>query len=544
MKLFFVFLLINCFLIINCQNKKSKNNDDDEFGEFDDFSEFEDDNRKSPKSDIKQQSQKVSNKDFEELDITVEDDDEFEQLPKVSTQSPTTKSPQSVPKQQQQAAEQKTTQNSDTLDMEEFENFVDDEEFEGFDDSKQQKDEFDEENEDEKVKPSKKKSEPMPNLKIATVPEHLMNTNNWKNYYLEFIMIAALVVYTANMLIGKTKNSSLANAWFESNRELLEKNFALVGDDGTNTDVLNAENVKLIKESDNIFGIWCSGRQSCLNMFIQLKFLKRQDLISVISGLIKPQNDQIIISVEFDRKDLDSYVFCLANRKQSSNLMRDYQDVGTYCAEKKQLSDKYDISSKYVILNEIGEIPSAILDTRVCGFLKSYEDLIEYILISDQYVGYKIQQDDQQNVQNKPAPTSNGELVESSVGLQNGRAMMVICINIPKSNKYSITNEDIEKVQPALMFALYLVDKIPRVILSKDAKAKAVKRRREITEQNMKLVNKQRQEAAQQRKEEKRRAEQDAIMNEEDPEKQKKLEERQLKRDKKPKLKQIKIKSM
>ena len=561
MKIYFIlFLFISGFLLINSSKRKSNDDGDDEFAEFDDLL-FEDEKPKAKviQNDLKSQ---IKNNDFDELEVSVEDEDsdEFEELIEKKPKKPTiyttaapttstTKSPDNKQKEQQKFKQD----NSDTLDLEEFENFVDEEEFEGFEESKQNFDEeFDSELKSSEKSSNTKKSDGLPNLTITSVPEHLMNTNSWKNYYLELIMIAMIIGYSTNIFIGKTKNATLANVWFESNRELLEKNFSLVGDDGTTTDIVSAsggENVKIIRESDNVFGVWCSGRQSCLSMFVQLKFLKRQDLIGIVSGLMKPlSNDQIIISVEFDRKDLDSYVFCLANRKITQALMRDYQDIGAYCLEKKQLGEKYDLSSKYAILNEIGEIPSVILDSRVCAFINKYPDLIEYLLISDQYVGYKILQDDQQNVQNKAQTVGpNGEIIEPTLGLQNSRSMMIICINIPKSSKYSITNEDIEKVQPALLFAFYLIDKLPRVLLSKEAKGKAIKRRKEITELNMKAVNKQRQEALQQKKEEKRRAEKERILNETDPDKQKKLEEKEAKREKKRsqgKLKQVKIKSM
>lgn len=104
-----------------------------------------------------------------------------------------------------------------------------------------------------------------------------------------------------------------------------------------------------------------------------------------------------------------------------------------------------------------------------------------------------------------------------------------------------------EKMQPAIQLAIYLVDKVPHVRLSKEAKAKAIKKRKDISEQFMKMTHKQRQEAAMLRKEEKKRAEKEKIMNESDPEKQKRLEEKELKREKRKnlsKMKQIKIKAM
>lgn len=46
---------------------------------------------------------------------------------------------------------------------------------------------------------------------------------------MEILMVTGLLAYIMNYMIGKNKNSRLAQAWFNSHRELLESNFALVG---------------------------------------------------------------------------------------------------------------------------------------------------------------------------------------------------------------------------------------------------------------------------------------------------------------------------
>ena len=63
---------------------------------------------------------------------------------------------------------------------------------------------------------------------------------------------------------------------------LLELQFTLVGDDGTK----NIEDIQepMTKESENIFTFWCSGHICCEGMLVELKFLKRQDLVGVISS--------------------------------------------------------------------------------------------------------------------------------------------------------------------------------------------------------------------------------------------------------------------
>lgn len=62
---------------------------------------------------------------------------------------------------------------------------------------------------------------------LLKVPAHLQNS--WESYYLEILMVTGLLAYIMNYIIGKNKNSRLAQAWFNSHRELLESNFTLVG---------------------------------------------------------------------------------------------------------------------------------------------------------------------------------------------------------------------------------------------------------------------------------------------------------------------------
>ncbi|KAL1482430.1 hypothetical protein MTO96_014356 [Rhipicephalus appendiculatus] len=97
---------------------------------------------------------------------------------------------------------------------EEFDHFQDEEEFEGLDQERQ---------------PSRPQGD-KPHLTIAKVPLHLRS--NWESFYLELLMLAGLAVYFGNFVAGRNKNHRLATAWFQSHRQLLLDNFALVGDDG------------------------------------------------------------------------------------------------------------------------------------------------------------------------------------------------------------------------------------------------------------------------------------------------------------------------
>lgn len=485
---------------------------DEEFSEFDDDS-AEVDTKGTPK-----EAEKVSIVKDEESSIEIED--EYEATPEPAAPK---KSESKAPK-----VKQNSFTSEESLDNEEFENFVDEEEFESYEASQKTT---------EKTTTSKP-----PDLKIAEVPKHLIHQGGWQNFHWEMVMLAIILIYTVNMLIGKSKNSGLANAWLKAHSEFLQKNFLLVGDDGSTTEL--PEEIKMNKECDHIYSLWCTGRYSCRNMYIQMKFQKRQDLVSTVMGLMRPpQSDQIIISVEYDKDDLDNFVFCLANKKISQNLVKDCQDLGKYCVEKKSAGDRFDIPAKYVMINEFAEVVPSILDGAVCSFLSKFPNMVEYLIVSDQCVGFKtLRQDAEQSAQaqNEIAEGANG------LGLAGSRSVMVLCLNIgEKAGK--VTEQDMENMHLVMQMALHLTDRLPRIKLSKEAKSKALKKRKEVSDEYLKIANKQRQEVAQQKKEEKLRAMKEKIMNENDPEKQKKLEEKVLKEEKKrsmAKMKQIKVKSM
>lgn len=167
----------------------------------------------------------------------------------------------------------------------EFEHFSDQEEFEGYGN------EGNEKTAEPKIK----------TLNIAKVPQF---RKNWDAYWLEMLIISGLFAYFSNYFVGKNKNQKLANNWLASHISLLEEQFSLVGDDGKKeTDV--SANGGFVKESVSNYILWASGRTLCEGMLVELKFIKRQDLVSVLAGLMKKTRDQVQIKVEMSKDALD-----------------------------------------------------------------------------------------------------------------------------------------------------------------------------------------------------------------------------------------------
>lgn len=251
----------------------------------------------------------------------------------------------------------------------EFEHFQDTEEFEGFNER------------EEKV-------EAEPKITITKVPIHFRA--NWDSYWLEILMIAGLVVYFINFITGKSKNTMLANTWFQNHKQLLEDNFSLVGDDGNLEH--SRESGGLVKESENIFTLWCSGRTCCEGMLVELKLLKRQDLVAVLAGMMRPALDQIHIKITMDVDAMDTFVFCVASKKTAVHLSKDMADISVYCPERKP-GEKFNIPSSFLVMSEIAEATSAVLDSKMVAILNKYTDLVDYVHISDQYSGPKQTED-------------------------------------------------------------------------------------------------------------------------------------------------------
>lgn len=390
-------------------------------------------------------------------------------------------------------------------DGEEFEHFQDEEEFEGL---------------DQEVPLGKGKQSEKPDLKITKVPLHLRR--NWESFYLEFLMIAGLLVYFINFIAGRNKNQKLAFAWFNSHKQILESNFALVGDDGKK----EIESPGLQKESENIYTLWCSGRVCVEGMLVELKFLKRQDLVSVISNLLRPASDQIIVKVTMSADSMENFVFCLAGKKTAARLAKEMSDISTYCPEKKS-ADRHGVPQSFIMMNEIGEAAVAMLDNKLITVLQKYEENIDFIHFSDQFSGPKLQEDAQ------------------LTKLPDTKKMLIFGFNVPGKGK--TTPEIMESLKPLLQLVFYSIEKVKRFHLSKEAKVKAEKNRQRVEEAFLKTTHVQRQEAAQARREEKRRAEKERMMNEEDPEKQRKWEEREHRRELKkraPRMKQLKVKTL
>lgn len=179
--------------------------------------------------------------------------------------------------------------------------------------------------------------------------------------------------------------------------------------------------------------------------------------------------------------------------------------------------------SGFSVLSEIPEASSAMLDSRVTAALDKWGHLIDYIYVSDQHNGAIPQEDS-----------------SAQLKLPDVKQYLLFGFNLPKAN-------DIESAKPLLVLVFYMLEKIRRYRLSKEGKNKADKNRQRVEDEFLKSTHSARAEAAAVRREEKRKQEKDKILAEEDPEKQRRWEKKEQKRQAKrsaPKMKQLSVKAL
>lgn len=424
-----------------------------------------------------------------------------------------------VPKKQAQAEdpiEEDTRPRESTFDEDDETNVINDEDdFESIDDE----DEFDFEG-DGKIK----REMPPPKLTITSVP---MPMRGWQAYWSELLMLVGIAVYMMNYILGRYKNQRIAQSFFDINWNILEDNFMMLGDSAILEDEQGTRNYQ--KMSDSIYQMWCSGRVCCEGMLVELKLLKRQDLVSILANMFRPATDVLRVSVEMGKEDMDSIVFALANRKTAAKMSKEYNDLINYCPDKKP-ADKHGLPSQFIIMSELSEAASTILDSKTCAVINKFADLIDSIHFTDQFTGLRSAE---------PETTKDGVMK-----LPEARRFLFFTLNLPTTSSGNNCDNVFEELKSFFQFIFYTIDKMKRVRLSKEGKMKADRNRAKVEEAFMKQTHAARAEAAAARREEKRRQEKERILQEDDPEKQRRWEEKEQKREKKrkqPKMKQLKV---
>ncbi len=156
---------------------------------------------------------------------------------------------------------------------------------------------------------------------------------------------------------------------------------------------------------------------------------------------------QVHIKVNMNADEMDSFVFCVAQKKTAARLTKEMSDLNTFCPERRPV-DKYGLPSNFVVMSEIAEVTAAMFDSKMTAILNKYPDAVDSIHFSDQFTGPK-PADDQ-------APSE----------LPEGKKVLIFTFNL--AMKPGVTVEDaVEEMKPLMLLVFYFMEKIKRYRLSR-----------------------------------------------------------------------------
>jgi hypothetical protein len=188
----------------------------------------------------------------------------------------------------------------------------------------------------------------------------------------EFIMMGFLILFLINCLIGKQRNQSLCQRWYDTNRHFFEENYAHIG---VNTEYNTKTSVAILKESYNNFKFYASGRVFTNWMLVHLNLKKRQDLLSSLTSIfLFNDKDRLIyeasISPNMDELPL---VLCICKRKDVKHMKKSYSDINFFT---KSYDPKF-VNSNIAFLSEEYEDYEDVFENR--EFQSLYSKIEKYI---------------------------------------------------------------------------------------------------------------------------------------------------------------------
>ncbi|KAJ8467336.1 hypothetical protein OPV22_029888 [Ensete ventricosum] len=145
-----------------------------------------------------------------------------------------------------------------------------------------------------------------------------------RSYTTEIVCISFLICFLINYFTGKRENEAIALAWaakFATKDSIFDKNFSLLGiGDGKDTPLL-------LKEGQDVFKFYASGRRYCQSMLATLEMRSRHDLISRALDLVFPKRDVITLDVVMNEDAVDHVVLALAKRKIAKAMHKEERDL-------------------------------------------------------------------------------------------------------------------------------------------------------------------------------------------------------------------------
>eukprot|EP01012_Entosiphon_sulcatum_P042451 TRINITY_DN5648_c0_g1_i1.p2 TRINITY_DN5648_c0_g1~~TRINITY_DN5648_c0_g1_i1.p2 ORF type:complete len:368 (+),score=59.76 TRINITY_DN5648_c0_g1_i1:1202-2305(+) len=267
-------------------------------------------------------------------------------------------------------------------------------------------------------------------------------------YIYEIVLIALLISYGVNYFIGNRKNEAIARAWVSEFGRVLEEQFAHLGFGGPD----KPDGALLLKESASHYFFYASGRTNCDYLLVTLELRQRQDLFSLLWGLIQPQEDRL--TTEIGLTDMDPFIFAVSRCGPAEKSLRRSTDI--------QMCSPLAIAGLdqiFTVLSDCPEQARTFLTDAVKALLNKSKEL-QYLHVSDLLSSQEV--------------TPDHQATANSMGR--------------KALRVSLQPLDPAALVPLFRFQLYLIDYVATLKLPSPVRQRQVQRRQAAEEEQQRIL--------------------------------------------------------
>ncbi|XP_077234223.1 uncharacterized protein At5g49945-like isoform X2 [Tasmannia lanceolata] len=193
-------------------------------------------------------------------------------------------------------------------------------------------------------------------------PETRVPLHSPRSYTIEIVSISFLIAFVLNFFTGRRENENIALAWaarFATKDSIFEKNFSLLGTgDGKDTPLL-------LKEGQNVFKFYASGRRFCHGLLATMELRNRHDLISRIYNFVVPCKDEITFEVYMNDDTMEQVVFALAKKKVAKVMHKEVRDLQRYANLVSVPTNRKWVAEDLTVISESKEVAGDLITDAV-----------------------------------------------------------------------------------------------------------------------------------------------------------------------------------
>lgn len=183
-----------------------------------------------------------------------------------------------------------------------------------------------------------------------------------KSYAVEVICGSFLIIFIINYFTGKRENENIALAWaakFATKDSIFEKNFSLLGvGEGDDSPLL-------LKEGQNVFKFYASGRRYCQGLLATMELKSRHDLISRLYNMVVPCKDEITFEVYMNDDAMDHVVFAMAKKKAAKGMQKDVRDLQRFTISISPPTGRKWVADELAVISESKEVAGDLITEAV-----------------------------------------------------------------------------------------------------------------------------------------------------------------------------------